>query len=124
MSNEPGWARTTRDGKVIPEPVEVPLTARHRAMMAVGAIEPDLHRYQMGDCTVLVGIGPQTGWHISISCPDRYPTWDEIAKARYTLCPEEVMMVMYLPPPWQYVNAHPNCFHLHEDRSTIVHGER
>ena len=53
-------------------------------------------------------------WHLSISTATRYPTWDEIKDARYALLPDEVTMAMLLPPSREYVNIHPNCFHLHE----------
>jgi hypothetical protein len=70
-------------------------------------------------CTVLVGrepLGPngELRWHLSISHRLRYPTWDEIADARYRFIPDEVTVVMFLPPRREYVNLHPNCFHLHE----------
>ena len=52
--------------------------------------------------------------HISISHPHRYPSWDEISCARYDLLPNDVTMMMYLPPVEEYVNLHRNCFHLHE----------
>lgn len=51
-------------------------------------------------------------WHLSIAHPDRYPTWDEIADARYRLVPDDVTMAMLLPPSDEYVNEHPHCFHL------------
>lgn len=60
------------------------------------------------------------GWHLSISfaddCrrPTRYPTWDEIAHARYELLPDDIDVVMHLPPPGEYVALHPTTFHLHE----------
>lgn len=60
------------------------------------------------------------GWHLSISHrtgtkrPGRYPSWDEIAHARYELLPDEVTVAMLLPPPDEYVAAHPTTFHLHE----------
>lgn len=53
-------------------------------------------------------------WHLSISRTDRYPVWDEIKDARYALIPDECTMAMLLPPKGEYVNLHPNCFHLHE----------
>jgi hypothetical protein len=53
-------------------------------------------------------------WHLSISRRDRYPVWNEIKAARYALIPEECTMAMLLPPKDEYVNLHPNCFHLHE----------
>ena len=56
----------------------------------------------------------QLRWHLSISTSYRYPTWDEIREARYALCPDDITMAMLLPPRSQYVNLHPNCFHLHE----------
>jgi hypothetical protein len=63
---------------------------------------------------VLVSRSAEFGWHLSISHPWRYPTWDEIAAARYALVPDAVTMAMVLPPSDEYVNLHPNCFHLHE----------
>jgi hypothetical protein len=62
------------------------------------------------------------GWHLSVSFTPsdpvktwRYPTWDELADARYTLAPTNRDFVMHLPPPAQYVNVHDTCFHLHEN---------
>ena len=60
------------------------------------------------------------GWHLSISSidhkgnPKRYPTWDEIADARYELLPSDLDFVMHLPPPDDYVAVHKTTFHLHE----------
>ena len=57
-------------------------------------------------------------WHLSIShrlndlTPGRYPTWDEIAEARYRFIPDQVTMAMLLPPREEYVNIHPTTFHL------------
>lgn len=53
-------------------------------------------------------------WHMSISTATRYPVWDEIRDARYALMPNNITMAMMLPPQQEYVNLHPNCFHLHE----------
>lgn len=81
---------------------------------------------QPSGCSIIVAYEPAKGapggiwlppdelmlWHMSIAHIDRYPTWDEIADARYRLCPEEITMAMLLPPPGEYVNEHPHCFHL------------
>ena len=87
---------------------------------------PYCKAYRWGDCQVFVGQEPIIGWHLSVSVPYRYPTWDEIAAARYDLVPDEVTMAMFLPPRAEYVNIHNNCFHLHEyhdeaDVSRIEH---
>lgn len=75
------------------------------------------HIYTDGHLRVLVS-GPaereQIGWHISISCPDRNPTWEEQKRARYEFCPDEIYMVQILPPKAEYVNRHQFCFHWHE----------
>jgi hypothetical protein len=55
-----------------------------------------------------------------VSHPVRYPTWDEIRECRDRLLPPEKTFVMFLPPKDEYVNVHPNCFHLHEyDGSSV-----
>lgn len=82
---------------------------------------------QDGHLSVLVGREPAGNrdaliWHLSIShrtCehppqPGRYPTWDEIAEARYRFCPDGVTMAMLLPPKSEYVNVHATTFHLWE----------
>jgi hypothetical protein len=75
------------------------------------------HAYSTGECRIIVTreiYGRRARWHLSISCADRYPSWDEIRDARYALLPDDVTMAMLLPPKAQYVNLMKNCFHLHE----------
>jgi hypothetical protein len=65
--------------------------------------------YEVGECSVI-----QTRkTHFSISHPSRYPTWDEIAAARYALLPRLRDCAMVLPPEEDYVNLHEFCFHVH-----------
>ena len=76
-----------------------------------------------GQLRVIVAREPQ-GWHLSIShakrgpkgqvMPGRYPSWDEIAHARYELLPDDLDFVMHLPPPGEYVALHDTTFHLHQ----------
>jgi hypothetical protein len=80
-----------------------------------------VRRLRLDECTILVArepLGPngELRWHLSISHPSRYPSWDEIKVARYTLTPPEITMSMLLPPLDEYVNveAQDNVFHLHE----------
>ncbi|SFU39659.1 DUF7694 domain-containing protein [Alicyclobacillus macrosporangiidus] len=80
----------------------------------LGEVWPGCKAYRFGECTVLVERHRKIGWHMSISHPNRYPTWDEIRDARYELVPDDVTMAMLLPPRREYVNLHQNCFHLHE----------
>ena len=77
--------------------------------------------YRKSECMVLISQDPVTEhgilrmrMHLSISCTRRYPTWDEIKDARYSLLDNNLTMAMMLPPMEEYVNLHNNCFHLYE----------
>ena len=90
------------------------------------ALEPGTRAYQRnvndGHLTVLVGLIPDHGWHMSISHrtntippkPGRNPRWSEIKEARYLFCPADVTMGMLLPPEAEFINVHETTFHLHE----------
>jgi hypothetical protein len=68
-----------------------------------------LRRYTLGPCSVLV-TREHGRWHLSISHPARYPTWDEVAEARYRVLPKSLHFAMMLPPEGEYVNLNPNVF--------------
>lgn len=73
--------------------------------------------YRWGDLTVCVGDPMhEGGWHLSISHLHRYPTWDEIFTAWYDLIPvaAEITGAIILPRKSEYVNLHPNCFHIYQ----------
>ncbi len=76
-----------------------------------------LRAFQKGPCRVLLSQEPHGSrlrWHLSISCAERYPCWEEIKDARYALLPLGLTFAQILPPPQDFVNVHPNCFHLWE----------
>ena len=56
------------------------------------------------------------GWHMSISRDDRYPDWDEVVAAWYSLIPDATSRVgvMHLPRLKDYINIHEFCFQVHE----------
>lgn len=77
--------------------------------------------YRWGDLSVLVA--REDGlWHVSISHPYRYPSWDEIYTAWYDLVPSasQIEGAIILPRKTEYVNIHPNCFHVHQLRDSEV----
>lgn len=81
-------------------------------------------RYQRGKLTVLISRDklPNPGrisydherWHLSISHPERYPTWDEIGEARDALIPENVWLCMVHPPRAFWLNYNGHVLHLFE----------
>ena len=85
-----------------------------RIVKQISSVIPFVKTYMFGDCVVMVGEEPGIGWHLSISHKKRYPSWDEIRDARYQFMPGNITVAMLLPPKSEYVNVHPNCFHLHE----------
>jgi hypothetical protein len=79
--------------------------------------------YTLGECTV--SVTKEFGdWHLSIAHPRRYPTWDEVAEARYRLLPADRTFAMLLPPKDQYINIHNFCFQLLEVDPETRHGDR
>lgn len=99
----------------LPEIREVTAPMSQMAVwQAQGLMEPEIKLYRMGKLKIILGNGPEHGWHLSISHPERYPTWDEIAHIRYRLVPDEAVMGMILPPRQDYINIHPHCFQLLE----------
>jgi hypothetical protein len=93
-------------------------------LASAGVPAPKIYERSVHDgmLRAIVALEP-LGWHLSISharheakrpLAPRYPTWDEIADARYEFVPAEVDMVMHLPPPSEYVALHDSTFHLHQ----------
>ena len=77
--------------------------------------------YCWGHLAVCVGDPKVEGCHhISISHPFRYPTWDEIHAARYYFLPEDIDCAIFLPKKSEYVNLHPNCFHVWEVKDAEI----
>jgi hypothetical protein len=104
--------RTTRINPASLTLEEIPVPNEVAARL-LGGINPHVRAYRLGACSVIVT--REFGyWHISIAHPGRYPSWDEIAEARYRLIPDNFTMALLLPPRAEYVNMHPNCFQLVE----------
>ena len=56
---------------------------------------------------------PKWGWlkHISISCPDRHPSWEEILGAKEHFF-GDIDCMMIMPKQEDYVNVHQHTFHI------------
>lgn len=84
---------------------------------------PRIIAYQKGPVRILLNThekvkaypGQQTkiSIHLSISCADRNPTWDEIKEARYRFMDRDRDAYMILPAERDYVNLMSFCFHLY-----------
>lgn len=79
--------------------------------------------FRFGECAILLSRDAGR-MHLSISHPNRHPTWEEIRDARYALMHPNMMVAMLLPPPAEYVNVQEHCFHLWEIRDNGMPRER
>lgn len=52
--------------------------------------------------------------HLSISHPERYPTWEELKACKAYFFGDAKDAVMVFPREALWVNIHANCFHLWE----------
>ena len=79
-------------------------------------VDPPL-AYGKGELRALVGREPVVKddwrWHISISCPDRVPSWREMSSAVHELRPG-VVFVIGIPPKSWWTNLHPHTLHAWE----------
>lgn len=50
--------------------------------------------------------------HVSVSLPNRCPTWDEMCKIKDLFWGEDVSVIQFHPKKSEYVNNHPFCLHL------------
>jgi hypothetical protein len=54
-------------------------------------------------------------WHVSVTAPNRVPTWAEMVEAAHDLRPG-VYFVVGVPPRSAWMNYHPHCLHLYETK--------
>lgn len=66
-----------------------------------------------GECVIIV-TRDNGLWHLSMSCRDRLPTYDELKAARYKYLAGCRYVAQIFPPPEEFVNVHPYCIHLWE----------
>ncbi len=53
------------------------------------------------------------GWeHVSVSTPNRCPTWEEMCRVKALFWDDEDCVIQYHPPKTEYVNNHPYCLHM------------
>jgi hypothetical protein len=67
--------------------------------------------------TVVVAPCDHEWKHISVSLPDRCPTWSEMCMIKDLFWDEDETVIQYHPKKSEYVNVHKYCLHLwwHKD---------
>lgn len=70
-------------------------------------------RVPVGDMVLnVISSGPDDWEHVSVSTPNRCPTWDEMCKVKDLFWNELETVVQFHPSSASYVNTHPYCLHL------------
>ena len=74
---------------------------------------PMFRGYKLEIIKFAVQADAQTEWeHVSVSLPDRCPTWDEMCFIKDLFWNSDECVVQYHPPKSDYVNVAKNCLHL------------
>lgn len=62
---------------------------------------------------LFVVVSNGNGWdHVSVSRPDRCPTWDEMQWVRDKFFDDSDTVLQFSPPKDKHINVHPYCLHL------------
>lgn len=77
----------------------------------------------LNNLRIIAGNGD--GWdHVSVSLPDRCPTWGEMCKVKSLFFDKDEMVIQYHPPEKDYINIHEHVLHLwrpHDDHVRLPH---
>lgn len=61
------------------------------------------------------------GWeHVSVSLPDRTPTWEEMCHVKQLFWHDGEVVIQYHPSKDDYVNCHQYCLHLWRPTSEVI----
>ncbi len=67
--------------------------------------------YQNFELAVIISDGG--GWdHVSVSMPNKTPTWDQMNYIKSLFWDEEETVIQYHPPKSRYKNFHAHCLHM------------
>jgi hypothetical protein len=69
-----------------------------------------------GSLRIISGGSGQRWEHVSVSCEDRCPTWEEMARVKTLFWGEDETVLQLHPRRADYVNDMPFCLHLWKQR--------
>lgn len=87
-----------------------------RVHPALGASEGNWGYFERGPLRIISSGPPEPGeppWeHVSVSCEDRCPTWQEMKSVKELFWSDDETVLQFHPKKSAYVNAHPYVLHL------------
>jgi hypothetical protein len=79
--------------------------------------------YAPDDIRLNFAFSVQMGWeHLSVSTPDKTPTWDQMCAMKEAIFEDEEEAVEYHPKKSEYVNFHPHCLHIWRPNLELIIG--
>lgn len=61
------------------------------------------------------------GWdHVSVSWPNRCPSWEEMCRVKDIFFLPEETCIEYHPAASEYVNQHPYCLHIWKPQNEVI----
>lgn len=70
-------------------------------------------RIRVKRCEFLVIASDGGGWdHVSVSLPDRCPTWEEMSEIKRLFFGDDEWAIEYHPPTEKNISVHDYCLHL------------
>ena len=89
---------------------------KRHPMLGPGEVGRNFGYFERGPLRIISSGTPEEGsdpWeHVSVSCADRCPTWDEMKTVKEMFWQDSETVVQFHPKKSQYVNSHPFCLHL------------
>lgn len=104
------WDEISQDGRLLKEKFDVDPVNRER-FFGQGWIK--LRGHRICDAAGVVFGSSENGWeHISVSFPNRCPTWDEMCVAKDIFWREDEACIQVHPAREVYINVHKYCLHI------------
>lgn len=74
---------------------------------------PQIRGFRMGQLQITAKQEPN-GWHVSVSHPERYPTWEELVRAREVTGDRFLTLFAHMPAPGGDMGINRYIVHLYE----------
>lgn len=85
--------------------------AQPRKLIELMPLNSTMRVFRMGECQIIFA-NEMRQWHISVTCEQRYPTWDELRDIGWALVPGKKLYIEVPTQQEPYLNAHPFCLHM------------
>jgi len=72
--------------------------------------------FELGPLRIISGGSDERWEHVSVSCHDRTPSWEEMSLVKALFWSDDETVLQFHPKRSEYVNQMPHCLHLWKQR--------